>query len=339
MATVTTHINLRGAGRRALRLLLAAAAISGAFMAAETTACTSATSGNGPANAGGIQLTRTVAPTTTSAHSYDWPLKPFDRQHPVRAFFNDPRVSGHTHAFHFGIDIAAPDGTAVYAIEAGTVYFDSGRSICVVSPDRSHSFGYWHIVPVVKSHQHVARHQLLGRIEAPWEHVHFAERRNGQYVNPLRPGALGPYTDHTAPTISEIAFTPAAQSRVDIVADAFDMPDPRVPGAWANEPVTPVLLRWRLVKAGSASTPWRTAADYRSTMLPASLYSKIYATPTRQNHKGEPGRYCFNLLRGWSPAAAGDGSYRLEVAASDTRGNRAVATLAFTVESGQVDGV
>jgi len=39
---------------------------------------------------------------------YPWPLEPFDRPHPVRGYFNDPRISGSSRAFHFGIDIAAP---------------------------------------------------------------------------------------------------------------------------------------------------------------------------------------------------------------------------------------
>ena len=36
------------------------------------------------------------------------------------------------------------------------------------------------------------RHQLLGYVAKGWEHVHFAERRGGVYVNPLRDGGLGP---------------------------------------------------------------------------------------------------------------------------------------------------
>jgi hypothetical protein len=33
------------------------------------------------------------------------------RTAPVRAYFNDPRISGDSKAFHFGIDISAPNGT------------------------------------------------------------------------------------------------------------------------------------------------------------------------------------------------------------------------------------
>ena len=45
-----------------------------------------------------------------AARGYGWPLRPFDRPHPVRGYFDDPRVeygSGeHSLAFHFGIDIS-----------------------------------------------------------------------------------------------------------------------------------------------------------------------------------------------------------------------------------------
>ena len=60
---------------------------------------------------------------------YSWPLKPFDRAHPVRGYFNDPRISGRSRAFHFGIDISAPNGTPVYAVRGGVVHLE-GRDRC-----------------------------------------------------------------------------------------------------------------------------------------------------------------------------------------------------------------
>src|SRR5213592_3696589 len=59
-----------------------------------------------------IPQVRTLASAAPNAGSYDWPLKPFNRQHPVRAFFDDPRIGRRERVFHFGIDIAAPDRTA-----------------------------------------------------------------------------------------------------------------------------------------------------------------------------------------------------------------------------------
>src|SRR5204862_8011268 len=75
---------------------------------------------------------QTIARALPVPAAYDWPLKSFDRQHPVRAFLDDPRI-GHNGglAFHFGIDVAAPDGTPVYAVEGGKVFFDSAEAIAV----------------------------------------------------------------------------------------------------------------------------------------------------------------------------------------------------------------
>src|SRR5438093_73472 len=129
--------------------------------------------------------------------TYSWPVQPFDAAHPVRAYFNDPRISGDSRAFHFGIDVSAPNGTPVFAVEAGKVHLEDPRAISVAAGDVA--FGYWHVVPAVQHHQQVARHQLLGHVDAPWLHVHFAERRDGSYRSPLRAGALTPWHDGTRP--------------------------------------------------------------------------------------------------------------------------------------------
>jgi Peptidase family M23 len=319
MTTIAPQISPRGLRR--IVFFLISAALTGTIATAPPTGRTNPMTAR-HTNAR-TRTTLTVVSTTLSgtarSWSYGWPIRPFNRQHPVRAFLNDPRVGEHGgKAFHFGIDISAPDGTAVYAVEAGTVYLDSPRAIAVVSPHRSHTFGYWHIVPVVESHQYVERHQLLGHIDTGWEHVHFAESRGGTYLNPLRDGGLGPYVDRTAPTVDAIRLAGFA-----LVAVAHDTPDPRVPGGWADEPVTAALLRWR-IDGGT----WRTAADFRSVMLPKSIYGTVYTPGTRQNHKGEPGSFRFYLARSWKLL----GTHRIDVAASDTVGNRTVASALVGVE-------
>src|SRR5205807_839607 len=98
--------------------------------------------------------------------------------------------------------VAVPDGTPVYAVAPGRAYVRPGS--VAVARDAEHVFGYWHVRSVVHQHDHVALHQLLGYVETGWGHVHFAERVDGTYRNPLRPGGMGPYADTTAPQVAEI---------------------------------------------------------------------------------------------------------------------------------------
>jgi Peptidase family M23 len=269
--------------------------------------------------------------------SYSWPLQPFDHVHPVRAYFNDPRISGDSRAFHFGIDISAPNGTPVYAVEAGKVHIEDPRAISVATGDDA--FGYWHVVPAVQHHQRVAKHQLLGHVDAPWLHVHFAERRSGSYRNPLRAGALTPWHDDTHPAVTRITFSrdgvevlPAAVSgAVDVIAEAHDPPPIAVPAPWNGLPVTPAKLRWRVLHQGTVARRWHTPVDFAQTLLPQSAFSRIYAPGTRQNHAGEPGRYRFYLAHTWSTTVLPDGNYVLEAEASDLAGNTGSLARSFTI--------
>jgi hypothetical protein len=259
--------------------------------------------------------------------------------HPVRGYFNDPRISGKSRAFHFGIDVSAPDGTGVYAVEAGTVHLEGGRSISVVSDGGGRAFGYWHIRPEVAHHQHVRQGQLVGRIEEPWAHVHFAESSGGRYRDPLRPGALTPWTDPTSPRIAGIHFfrgkrelSPlAVQGAVDVIVEAWDRPPIAPLPPWDDVLVTPALLRWRVLRGRTVARPWHAPVDFRRTMLPPSLYNVVYAPGTRQNRPGKPGRYRFFMAHSWTTSLLPNGLYRLEVAATDSQGNRAVSGLPFTI--------
>jgi hypothetical protein len=298
-------------------------AVAGALLAAALTAQTAA------AKTFAVRQTKTLGHVAAAAPAYGWPVKPFDAQHPVRAFLDDPRI-GHEggRAFHFGIDVAAPDATPVYAVTGGILYISHGSLAVVAGPN--HEFGYWHVRrdPKLVEHQLVHRHQLLGWIAPGWGHVHFAERIDKAYVNPLRPGALGPYTDPIAPTVDGISVVRHGRS-FTLVARAHDTTWPPVPGPWANEPVTPALLRWRI----GATGPWHVAADFRQRMLDRDAFGAVYAPQTTQNHEGEPGTFAFFLSHDWRPA---DGTYRIEVAASDTRGNRTVASVEITFLHGEV---
>jgi hypothetical protein len=269
--------------------------------------------------------------------AYGWPLKPFDRQHPVRGNFNDPRISGASKAFHFGIDVSAPNGTPVYAVEAGKVHLEDPRAISVLNGDVA--FGYWHVVPAVAHHQLVGKHQLLGHVDAPWLHVHFAERRHGSYRNPLRADALTPWHDDTRPVVTKVVFSregaavpaSAVSGAVDVIAEAHDVPPVEVPPPWNDLPVTPARIRWRVVHQSGVVRRWHTPVDFTKSLMPQSAFSRIYAPGTQQNHAGEPGLYRFYLAHTWTTTTLPDGSYRLEVEASDLADNTGSLTKRFTI--------
>src|SRR5439155_5947489 len=128
-----------------------------------------------------------------------------------RGFFGDPRIGiggdgEPSQQFHFGIDISAPDGTPVYATLNGRISIDPRHPDVVDIVAGSTQFSYWHVIPAIRSGEAVAYRTLIGHVEAPWGHVHFSEAVGGVYINPLRPGALGPYADHTPPNIHGFSF-------------------------------------------------------------------------------------------------------------------------------------
>ena len=282
-----------------------------------------------------------AAPAVAHA-SYPWPLKPFDRPHAIRGYFNDPREDfagpEPSYSFHFGIDISAADGAPVYAVEAGRA--STPPDAVTVTTASGHDFGYWHVDAAVKEDEHVEAGQLIGYVKPGWGHVHFAENVNGVYLNPLRPGALTPYTDTTSPTVAAVTITRAGKpvdprrvsGVVSLTCDAYDIPPlaPRPP--WRDTRVTPALVRWRIYRAdGRPAMRWKTAVDFRFALLPSALFNLVYAPGTRQNRAGRPGRYVFYLKAGWSSAKLRNGSYKLLVGAWDTRGNSAFGALPFTI--------
>jgi len=255
---------------------------------------------------------------TAGAGGYGWPVKPFDRQHPVRGFFGDPRIGGQgSKQFHFGVDVSAANGTPVYATITGTVSFLHPDAISVAG-SRNVAFEYWHIVPVVRPGQRVQAYEtVIGHVEKPWAHVHFSERRNGAYVNPLRAGAMRPNTDETVPEIRAIRIRREG-ARVTMTAVVVDETPLLVPRPWSNLPVMPALVRWRLVGAGSQPTRWQTVVDFRLRIPPAASFSTVYFASTRQNHANTPGLYELRLAD-----ASAQAGRTIEIAASDLSGNTA----------------
>jgi hypothetical protein len=278
-----------------------------------------------------------LAPAAASA--YSWPVRPFYQQHAIRGYFNDPRLSGGELGFHFGVDIVAEDLEPVYAIEGGRVYV-RGTRIAIYPKRGGHRLSYWHVMPVVRSNQLVRQHQLIGHVAHGKGHVHLAEYRAGSYINPLRLGGLGPYIDDTVPQIPKLTFysfgNPIAPENVtgfvDVTIDAFDPPPlPALPPEWAQAKLAPTLIRWRIVQGQSIVKPWETAVDFRTFLLPRSLFDVVYAPGTFQNKMNRAGRYEFYLAHELGTGLFPNGSYVLQVEALDDQQNAGEASFAFTV--------
>ena len=272
-----------------------------------------------------------TAPSAFGA--YGWPVKPFNQQHPIRGYFGDPRIGGDgrggiSRSIHFGVDISARNGTAVYATISGRISRHPLHPTDVVLVESGGvTFEYWHIVPVVSSGYAIAYHTVLGHIERPWAHVHFAERHGSTYVNPLRPGALAPYRDDTKPIVQRIRVRWHAGS-VDLVADAYDTTPLTVPAPWSDKPVSPALVEWRVSGPGLTGR-WTTSADFRGS-LPCCPFGAIYTDTTTQNYVPTRGSYQFVLANGWHAA---HGTYRLTVRVSDTAGNVGVRSVTLRISA------
>jgi hypothetical protein len=279
----------------------------------------------------------------TERYAYRWPIEPFDRQHPVRGFFGDPRISNQhrSRQFHFGIDISAPNGTPVYATVSGraSIHPLHATTIAVVS-DEGVEFSYWHVIPVVRTGQYATAYKtVIGHIEAPYGHVHFSESRDGIYLNPLRRGALGPYADSTRPTVFEFTSEldggraqPRAGSAFGLVVEPHDETPLAVPRPWHDLPVMPAVVRWRLLDTtGRTLLGRRTVVDFRKTIPSASEFDRIWAAGTTQNHVREPGRFRLSLGRDAELSRLRRGSYVVEIALGDTRGNSTRSRMPLSV--------
>jgi hypothetical protein len=274
-------------------------------------------------------------------------LKPFDKQHAVRGAFGDPRyhldADGHVSAFHFGVDIAAPDGTPVYSVTPGVVVRRLAASVTIGRPS-GRRFGYWHIRPVVRSGTYVRLHQLLGYVGDGWGHVHFAESVHGAYRNPLRRGALAPFDDRTVPTVASVqvfaadgsvADTGRLVGAIDITADAYDTPPlPLPPPPWDVARLAPAVIWWTLTDGVGRVVESSTVVNFGVGLPVNAYYDSVYGPGTYENKPHRPGHYLYRVAHGFDTTRFADGRYTLEVTASDTRGNFGTAQVALVIANG-----
>jgi hypothetical protein len=292
---------------------------------------------------------------------YPWPLAPFDRQHPVRGDFGDPRtvIAGDgegAFSFHNGVDIDAWTGNHVFPVVSGAVSRVGPDRVVVRAAD-GRRFQYIHLAPLVRLFEPVTASQtLLGTIRPGFDHVHLSEIRDGCAVNPLLPGHLTPYRDTTRPRVRALLFESADRRRlsplaltgwVHVVADAVDEPALPNPFPWGSMPVTPALLTWTLTTGAGLVVLSGTGADFRFGEPLRREFCKVYAPGTRQNFAavtgsfrwGEPGRYLFRLVPALDTARLGRGRYRLTVTAADTAGNTGTLTVRIAVAGRRLSSI
>jgi Peptidase family M23 len=288
-----------------------------------------------------------------TASAYPWPVKPFNRQHPIRGNFGDPRTifqrspaedglkGPGAFDFHNGVDIVAAPGTPVYPVISGKVIVSGGSNV-VVSGRGHPTFQYMHITPAVVDFEHVvAKRTVLGYVQDWAGHVHLTELKGSHVVNPLAPGNLSPYRDALRPWVDEIGVRDehgnevsplGVTGRVQLTAEAYDISSLPVPGPWANLPVAPSLVAWRLERLTPKEPviPLTVAADFTDGLPPNRNFWRVYARGTYQNvprfgaqiFSSMPGRYIFNLTPGLLDTRQfANGIYELWVLAVDIRGN------------------
>lgn len=299
-----------------------------------------------------VPATQVAAARTSSRFAYNWPIKPFEQQHPVRGAFGDPRIVsadepfGWTwmnqpggHSFHNGIDIVAAPGTPVYPVVSGRVVRARPGQIVVYTRD-GRSFQYYHLSTaraVRVGETVVARRTVLGWIRPGYEHVHLAEVDGSVIHNPLDPGHLEPYLDLTKPVATELYLEDGrtgsplngrSVGRGDHLAvNAADPQAVGVPGLWDGLPQAPALVEWRLFR-GQTGTPWKVAVDFRHTQPPPRYFWEVYGAGTYPNsptfadhiYHGVPGRYLVRLHI--QPGRLQPGLYRIAVRVADTHWNR-----------------
>lgn len=269
-----------------------------------------------------------------AAQPYGWPLRPFHRQHLIRSGFGEPRFGAEQRNFHFGIDLPAAGATPVYAVAGGTAFLEPDHVAVLSGSARApDGFSYWHIVPAVGEHNAVRPDQLLGWVKPLWGHLHFAQILDGRWVNPLRPGALTPYTDSRRPEISKLSVEHLSDGRVNVIVDASVAPARPLKPPWQQARLAPSLVRWRLLVGHAAVSAWRDGVDFRVLIPPNRMFADVYAPGTRPSRPNQPGRYRFYLARNWNVRRFPAGRYAIEVQAIGSFGLTATAYARLKVRS------
>jgi hypothetical protein len=228
-------------------------------------------------------LSCSVGCTATSIPG--WPLRPFHKQHAIRAGINELRPAN----FHVAVDIEARNSQPVYAMQSGYASIRY-RGTPDVNVDVGNFF-YWHINPTVSNGQHVIAYRtVIGRVLKSFYHVAVSEGSTADYLNPLRPGgSLRPYRNTEPPIIG----VPRIFSDGRVIVGAFGPQSFVQTGMPYETPVlAPSSLAWRLYDARGHALTGLQWAMRGSQNYPPDLKPVIFA-PGATN----PGFECFLTKR------------------------------------------
>ena len=136
--------------------------------------------------------TKPTEPEATQPPKITWkvPIN-YTKMTSAYGYREDPVYGGKR--FHYGVDLAAPEGRPIYATRAGTVSIASYDGECGYYVQINHGDGYKSIYMhmthyVVSKGQKVSQGQVIGYCgstgKSTGPHLHFGISKNGSYVNP-----------------------------------------------------------------------------------------------------------------------------------------------------------
>lgn len=262
-----------------------------------------------------------------------WPLRPFRRQHALRAGLNERRGAN----FHRGVDIQARDGARVYAVQPGVARVLAARGVDArVQVGR---FIYWHIRPSVRSGQYVVPFRtVVGRVLPTAGHLHLSEVVGGRFLNPLRPGGrvLAPWRDTAAPLIAAPRFRAGGR----VLVRAFDPQSFRTRTTYVTPVLAPAALAYRVTGPGGRTVVPLRWALRGSQVLGGRPPGRLYTDGARgggwlcfATHPVCRPNWNYRLAGGLAPALPrlAPGVYRLTAYAWDWAGNVAARDATFAV--------
>ena len=209
--------------------------------------------------------------------------------------------SRQTRQFHFGVDVSAPNGTPVYATLTGPVWIHPrtahrrdhrrGRlrvQLLARGPGRALRRAGRRVRHADRPHRGSVRARpLLGGAQRPLPEP-AAARRDGPLRRPHDPWVARLTAENGDRQLQSLGrpqrLRPRRRGRRrDAARDPAPLARP-TRDARAH-PLAPRHRPWPSVSA------WRTVADFRETIPPASEFDRVWAPGTTQNHVRSPGRY------------------------------------------------